>query len=280
LGGTGVEFFAPIARALWVASLAAQVILIGRLAQERLLRRYFFFAAYLAAETIFGVLLIQIDFKTPAYAQAFSAYTTVILILRIAMGAELWERVCEHFPGMGRFRFNLAGVFVAPAALLVWSYEPHLASQWAFPQTLMLVMKRFQSEITAAVFIGLWLFLRHLMQARPAWRPNVLNHWRIATVYFGIGGLTSLAVLIAGGGKWVNPINCLMLAVDLGCLLTWTRCFSRAGETLPATPHLSEIEIQEIRERNEEIFKLVMSLPAEIKRQSADTRAARRSMRY
>lgn len=277
LGGTGVELLAPIAKALWVASIAAQVILVCRIAQERLLRRYFFFAAYLTAETLFSLLLMQIDFRTHAYAESFGAYTWVILILRIAVGCELWERICEHFPGVGKFRFSLAAALAVIGALIALAYEPHL--QWSFPQTVALVIKRFESQITAVVFIGVWLFFRHVIQSRAAWRSNVLNHWRITTVYFAIGGITSLAVLVSGGGKWVYAINCVMLIGDLGCLFAWTWCFRRAGERLAPKPYMSEIEIQEIREREFELLTTVSQLPAEISRRLADSRAGRSSTR-
>jgi hypothetical protein len=273
-----VEIFAPIATALWVACLVAQVMVIGRIVQERLLRRYFFFALYLAGETAFGILLIRIDVKTPAYAEAFRIYSIAILVLRLGMAWELWELVCEHFPGIGRFRLNIAIALTSIAAVLAIAHAPEV--EWSFPQTLVLVLKRFQSEICALVFAALWIFFRYVIGSRNEWRPNVLCHWRILTIYFCVGGITSLAVLRLGGGSWVYPINCVMLSGDLGCLFAWTWSFRSAGELLPPAPFLSEVEMQEIRDSDLELLRTVSSLPAEISRRAADSRASRPSARH
>ena len=33
-------------------------------------------------------------------------------IFRLGVAAELYERICEHFPGIGRFRAGMAAVLV------------------------------------------------------------------------------------------------------------------------------------------------------------------------
>ena len=66
-------------RALWVAYLAAEVLLVGTICYHRLFRRYQLFVSYLALDAIAGVLLIQLDFHSPAYAYGFRIYQIAML---------------------------------------------------------------------------------------------------------------------------------------------------------------------------------------------------------
>ena len=98
-------------RALWVAYLAAEVLLVGVICYRRLLGRYQLFVSYIALDAIGGVLLIQLDYHSPAYAYGFRIYQIAMLVLRLGAAAELYERISEHFLGIGRFLLLSQGVF-------------------------------------------------------------------------------------------------------------------------------------------------------------------------
>ena len=263
--GHGVELFAPIERALWVVSLFAQTLLFLHLLHQRLVRRYPFFSGLLTVETLCGMMAMQLDFHSRAYTEAFRTYTLLIVILRVGVAAELYERICEHFPGIGKFRFVLASflvVFAGTAAVCIFS--PDLAAQWVFPQTLVTVVRRFQGEIFAAVFLFMWIFFRYVLNIQQPFRPNVLIHWRIATIYFGISGTHALAILVTGGGTAVHPINSAMLVADIACFLAWIRLMQRSGEQLPWFQRLSASEIEAVERRHQELLETVTSLPRKI----------------
>jgi len=231
-----------VQRGLWVACLTAQTLLVGKLCYERLLRRYFWFAVYLTAEITWGVILVQVDYRMHAYAQLFRIYQTMLIVLRFAMAAELYERICEHFYGIGRFRLGLAAVIVSLGAVIsLVLFHPSIGGQWAFPQTLVLVLWRFQTGALCVASLLARFALHQFLNVRPPLRPNVRAHWTLTTLYFAISAMSGMAVLLIGGGKGILPVNLTMLAADLACLLLWIGCFRKNGETIPrVSPTSSE----------------------------------------
>jgi len=67
----GVELFISIQRALWIATALAEALVVVGLFHERLIRRYPFFTAFLTAESIFNVALMQTDIHSRGYAEAY-----------------------------------------------------------------------------------------------------------------------------------------------------------------------------------------------------------------
>ena len=69
-------------------------------------------------------------FKSLAYTEAFRVFTLIMTVFRLGVAGELYERICEHFPGIGRFRVGLAAVLVLIAGLLtVFTFRPDLVDQ-------------------------------------------------------------------------------------------------------------------------------------------------------
>jgi len=108
------------------------------------------------------------------------------------------------------------------------------------------------------------------LSIRQPFRPNVLNHWSISTIYFGASGAAHLAAVLTGGGDLVFPINCAMLAIQLGCFFAWFRLLRRSGEDLPAFQRLSPDQAQSVEIYNRELLGTVMSLPGEISARQAE----------
>jgi hypothetical protein len=263
--GHGVQSFFPVQQVLWAVSLIAQIVLLARLFQQRLIRRYPFFAIYLLVETILGLMAMQITVYSRAYAEAYRTYNLVIPIFRLGVAAELYERIFEHFPGVGRFRIGLATFLVLIGALFsVGIFRPDLAAQWVLPQTVVTVIRRFEGEILATVFLLTWIFFRYMLNIRQPFRNNVLNHWKIATVYFGVSGANALAILLVGRGPIVYPINSAMLAADIGCFIAWIRLMRRSGEQLPPFQRLSRSEIEAVERHSQDLLGTAMSLPRQV----------------
>ncbi len=267
----GVELFLSIERILWIAAVLAEAGVVVRLFREGLLGRYPLFAMFLTAEVICNVVLMQVDVRSRSYAEAYRSGMLFMTVFRLGVAAELYERICKHFPGIGWFRAGMAAILALLAGLAaVFTFRPNLVGQWAFPQTRMIVVLRFQGEIFAAVLALTWIFLYFVLSIRQPFRPNVLTHWSIAAIYFGASGAANLAGLITGGGKAVFPINCALLAVDLGCYFAWFRLMRRAGEELPAFRRLSPDQVQAVEQYNRELLHAVRSLPGEISARPAE----------
>jgi hypothetical protein len=260
-----VELFYPIERVLWLISVVAEAAVVVRLWQERLIRAYPFFTAYLAAEIIVNSAMMLTNIKSRDYAPAYRDLELILTIFRLGVAAELYERICSHFPGIGVFRAFMASAFGLVAGLLaLLTIRPNIASQWAFPQTIVIVVLRYQGEIFAGALLLTWLFLRFVLVIGQPFRPNVFTHWTIATIYFGSNSAAYVAILLSGGGKVVFPINCAMLAMQIGCFAAWFRHMRRSGEMLPAYRKLTSEQIQAVESYDQELLKTVRSLPGEI----------------
>ena len=232
-----------VQRGLWVACIAAEMLLLGALCYGRLIRRYSFFALYLAVDAIGGTLLIQLDYHSHAYAYGFRIYEIAMLVLRLGAAAELYERISEHFLGIGRFRFYLVAVLTVLAALIsVAMFRPDIGSQLGFPQTGVILLQRFETTVLCLILLLTRFALLRFLNVRPPIRSNVLTHWTLLTLYFGISTLSSAATILLGGGPSILPVNVAMLACDLVCLSMWIAEFRRAGEAVPTVAPVSAEE--------------------------------------
>jgi hypothetical protein len=230
-------------RGLWVACIGAEVLLVGVVCYRRLVRRYALFASYVALDAIGGVLLIQLDYSSPAYAYGFRIYQTALVVLRLGAAAELYERILEHFLGIGRFRFYLAAVLTIMATLIsIATFRPDISSQLGFPQTGVILLQRFETTALCLVLLLTRFTLFRFLNIRPPIRSNVLTHWALLTLYFGISALFSMATILIGGGRSILPVNVAMLTCELVCLTTWMAEFRKNGETVPEVIPISPEE--------------------------------------
>jgi hypothetical protein len=230
--------FLSVLRVLWVACLVAQVLLIGAIFRRRIARRYRFFLAYLIVELCAGVVLLQIPINTIAYAHAYNFYEIAIVGLQAGAVAELFERVCEHFPVISRIRFVLATVLLALTGLVSITAVRPAGGFWQYPQTLAVYVCQFETTVLAISLVLMWWFLTRFMSLTPTVRGNVALHWKLLTIYFSISGFVALAATL---GLVSTSLDVAMLAGNLACFIAWIRGFSRAGE-LPPPPILSPEE--------------------------------------
>lgn len=241
---------------LWVALMVAQSLLLLNLIREKLYRRYPFFVSYLAMDLIAGLVLIQIPFHSIAYSRAFRVYGITIAILRLGVAWELYERICEHFSGIGKFRFRLAASLgVLTIIATICTFTPEIGAQWGFPHTIATVLRRFQGELAGGMLLSLWLFLRYVLHIQPALRPSVSSHWRILTVYFLATAVHAIAVLASGGGRKVHALNTALMLVDLGCVFAWIKTMNAKSDRLPERVYLSQLEIETMEKQNRELME-------------------------
>jgi hypothetical protein len=167
----------------------------------------------------------------------------------------------------------MAVVLVLLAALFsISTFRPNLLDHRAFPWTVVVVVQRFQSEILAGALTLTWIFLRFVLSIRQPFQPNVLNHWRIGTIYFGVSGAAYLADFLTGQAMAVLLINSAMLTAHLGCFFAWFRLLRRSGEKVPAFQRLSTDQVQAVEQYNRALFETVRLLPGEISARQAENR--------
>lgn len=268
-----MELFFPIERVLWVASMLAEALVVMRFVQLGLLRKYPLFLAFLTAELIAAVVSMRYDLRSRDYAEIYRIFSLILMFFRLGVAAELYERICEHFPGIGAFRAGMAAILVLLASLFaVVTFRPNLTGPWALRLSFLIVLLRFQYEIFAGAFLLTWIFLRFVLSIRQPFRPNVLTHWTIATAYFSAAGAAYLAIQMTGGQTAVYPINSAMLAIQLGCFVAWFRLMRRSGEEVPPFCRLSSDQVVAVEQYNRELLGAVTSLPAEISARRAENR--------
>jgi hypothetical protein len=233
-----------VQRALWVSYISAEILLVGTICYQHLFRRYQFFVFYVALDALAGVLLIQLDYHSPAYAYGFRIYQLAMFVFRFGAAAELYERILEHFLGIGHFRFYLAGVLTVLGALFAIAvFHPHLSARFVFPQTAVINLQRFETTALCFALLLTRFTLLKFMNVRPPIRSNVETHWSLLMLYFGISALSSAATILIGGGKSIIPVNLVMLGAELACLSLWIRTFQKSGEIVPALPPTSPEDV-------------------------------------
>lgn len=228
---TGMELLA-IQRGLWVACLAAQVLLIGAIFQRRIAKGYSLFLAFLLMEAGSGVVLLEIPYETRAYAYAYRIYAIGLVILQGGAVAELFERIARHLPVIRRIRFVLAGGLLALTGLASLATVHPYGGLWKYPQTFAIYVAQFETTVLAVSLLLMWWFLTRFMSLTPAVSGNVALHWRLLTIYFAINGFVELVATLEGA-EAVRYFNAPMLAGNLACFLAWIRGLKPAGELPP-----------------------------------------------
>lgn len=252
-------------RVLWAASIVIEALVAIRFVYTRLVKMYPFFVTFLVIEVITNVIGWRADITSRGYAETYRNCELILTVFRIGAVVELYERICNHFPGIGSFRGFLASILILLAATAaVFTMRPDITQQWAFPQTIANVILRYEGEVLAGTLFLTWIFLRFVLSIRQPFRPNVLTHWTISTIYFGAIGVAFLAILITGGGNMVYPINCLMQAGQIACFIAWFCLMRPSGEELPAFPRFPPGQAEAIQNYARELMSAVKSLPSQI----------------
>lgn len=255
-----MDFVTSLTRCLWIALLVAEAALVCRLVMERLVSRYPFFAAYAFLDMIAGIILFRVWHPGGGYVRLYNAYIVIISILRIGATGEIYERICEHFPGIGRFRLRLAGILLLIVGSIAYfsiaAVGNHLPLR---SQRHASVVEQYQSVLLAGMLVGIWIFFR-MLRIAPRYRKNVIVHWRLITLYFLVSAGNALVALLSNFGPPLHLANAAMLAADLALVIAWTVLLNRRGEELPVDD-LCEVEISGNERANTAIVDIITRLP-------------------
>lgn len=210
------------------------------------------------------------------FAFIFRCYSALMIFLRIAVCAELYGRILEHFPGVNRnFGSALAGsVLIVGAVLSLATFRPDFCRLVGLPNTFMFTGRRYVSEILTLALGFSWIFFRWLLLATPVFANNARSHWKILLAYLSIATVHDIAVVHTGGGAISRPLDAVMLAGDLLCFLFWILAFRKSGECIA----VSGSGGPEFARAEREFFEFV-DFMSELPQQISDRLGSRRGRR-
>lgn len=184
---------------------------------------------------------------------------------------ELFRRLCDHYPGVGKSARLLLGVALAIASTLtILTLGPDFHGiDWHRPALqLIVLLDRSTSTVLAAallVFAAWFFYPAH----RVPTRPNVFRHGAILLIYFGVHVSGMLMVNLLhdiptqavpfGSGPMVITNRILFLG-RIACAIAWALLLTRDGEKVPYSATLSEIEIAEAERRYQDLREVFKAL--------------------
>jgi len=242
--GHTAEQLLAVQRVVWVLCLGAQALLIVAIVQRKLFRAYPFFLAYLAIDMACSLALLQIPYRTLAYAAAFRVYRSFDTIVQLGMAGEAFQHLCWHFrqfPGFGRFRFLMAIALLALTGVLFLAVFPGIPA--TYPHLMVVWIERWETSVLAITLALSWWVLTRFLGLRPQMRSNALVHVRMLIVFFAINAAGESLSLIARKVTAVLMVipaaNVGMLSGTLACYAAWIVYLRRDGEQLLPEPPVS-----------------------------------------
>jgi hypothetical protein len=210
------------------ANAAGEFLVFGRLAQLRLLRRYKWFALWMAFSAVrdFTILLAtgSQHFTGTAFWTLWNMTEPVMLGLETLVAFESYDLITSTYKGLGNVAVVvlkwavLIGIAVSFVLLLV---DSRGVSPWMF-----LVKRVVTGVLAVALMCVSWVFL----WITDPIRPNVVRHCRILTIYLST---------IAGGYFLMNfgadrlLANVFLCFILLCCLIAWIVLIRKKGEEVP-----------------------------------------------
>lgn len=216
-------------RGLWGVVYAAQVILLLRLRQQGLHRRYRFFAWYLAAQIAEASTLLLLRQGTTAYGSAYAAFVPVLGLCAAMATLEVYDLVLRDYPGIRTLgRWAVLGGLTAALVIAGLTLAPDLSNA-AEVYPLMRSFHVFQRALYSALLLFVLFISAFLVWFPVPLTRNAVLHTIVFTV--GFAG-KSLALLLRNvGGVELRLISStLNLAIAAACLAAWTLFLTRRGE--------------------------------------------------
>lgn len=218
-----------VEQALWLVVYTAQLVLLGRLAQQGLLRRYRFFALYVGVQVLEGSLLLWLQRGTSAYGWAYAAFVPVIGLCATLAVLELHDLVLRDYPGIRSLaRWAITGSLGVALVVAALTLSPDLSNPAeAYP--LMRSFHVFQRVLYSALFLFMLLATAFLLWFPLPLSRNTVLHTVVFLVSFA-GRSATLLVRNVGGVELRLLASSVNLGIAATCLLAWILFLTRAGE--------------------------------------------------
>jgi hypothetical protein len=210
------------------ANAAGEFLVFGRLAQLRLIRRYKWFALWMAFSAVrdFAILLAtgSQHFTGTAFWTLWNMTEPVMLGLETLVAFESYELITSTYK-----RLDNVGVLVLKWAVIIGiavSFFLLLVDSRGVIPSMFLVKRIVTGVLAVALMCVSWVFL----WITDPIRPNIVRHCRILTVYLSA---------IAGGYFLINfgadrlLANLFLFSILLCCLVAWMVLIRKKGEEVP-----------------------------------------------
>jgi len=217
----------------------AQVCLLICLWRRKLIRRYFFFSAYMAVSLVRELALDSVDNHSINYAAGWAISQPFLLLFQALAIIELFRLVLQHYPRTGRFsRWVLAACFVMAAlfgsGMALWDIKTGANQPWWLSLTF--GGTRWVAWMSCAVLAvqAFWFSLFPIPM-----RPNVRHHRMLLAWYAGLapGFMSVLAKLPDKDVR--DTANLCLIISEVVCLLAWMLLMRAPGETCGHVPTIS-----------------------------------------
>jgi hypothetical protein len=216
-------------RVLWLVVYTAQLLLLARLAQQRLLRRYRFFALYLGVQVVEASLLLALKTGTNAYGWTYAAFVPVIGLCATLAVLELHELVLRDYAGIRSLaRWMISGSLAVALVVAALTLSPDLSNPGE-PYPLIRAFHVFQRVLYSALFLFMLFVTAFLLWFPLPLNRNIVLHTVVFLVSFA-GRSGTLLLRNVGGAELRLLASTLNLGITATCLLSWILFLTRAGE--------------------------------------------------
>lgn len=228
----------------------------GAVIVRRLTSQYPIFTAYLACSIARSTVLIFIQNPgtNTSYATVWMTTEPLLTLLRIGLVLELFQRVCDHYAGIGRFGRTLVAVFsIAALIATVATIYPDIHAFTAERLTMQAVVL-FQRITATASAVFLTLAAAFFIYFRRPFKRNVVIHGWILALYF-VAAASSYMLFLVHGTQMRKLLSELFLTVSASCFAAWTLFLTRRGEVTAPVPAISDRESERIERWNRELMQ-------------------------
>jgi hypothetical protein len=224
-------------------NIAVEIVLLGRLAQLRLLGTYRYFSLYVAFSAVIDVASALFNQRSHAYLMFWAvAVIPAGVILLLAAAIELYSLMIRAFTGLGKWGSLVlivaAGIGMGIAAVvgLVDSKALHLNEAI---RTIAYCKRWVLSAIAVLLLLSSWFFFRFEdMMSR-----NLVIHSRILTAYCLINAASVFLVNLRIDSRRISAVSLVGAAV---CFCLWTVLLSAKGEVCESPP-VSPEDVERVR---------------------------------
>lgn len=236
-----------------------ELSVVARLGFLRLHRRYIWFAAYLSADTLQGILF-AIFGLSPADARYFRIWIAVIPILwllQAGVALELYWRVCEHYRNFARVgRWLLVASAIGAVGICAVTLRLDLGHvDWRWPVYWGALLAQRCVTFVLAAFLGMSALF--FVRFRVPIRRNVLVHGWLIAGYFAARALSAMAYIL----RMNPPIAATAhMLVQVPLFLAWIVLLSKKGETVDVWPEATEAEYAAERARTAGLIDIARKL--------------------
>ena len=227
----GLSTEAFVQRLVWLAVLAAHIVLVMRLVQEGLTRRYRMFTTFLLAETAQNCVLFSLPWNSNEYAWTWILSEALISLFYLLVLLELYGLVLEGYPGIATTgKRAMLGSLALAVVISGFTLMGDISNQGEkYPELVFLTA--IERGLLFSLVLFLLLIAGFLVYYPVPLRRNVIVHATVYFLYF-FGSAASLFYRNVTGHEVGTVANFAGVIVSVLCLGAWICLLDGEGETL------------------------------------------------